>query len=126
MGRLGLDRVLDCFSLSISSSSCLCINPLGDEDGEYGVERDSLIKSQGDQILRLRDVLEPKVILLFFFPRIIIYVHYIMSLSNFYHFFSPSLFFFLILADCNLEGLYALQWLRKESREAHQENGWYE
>ncbi|KAJ6839530.1 protein SODIUM POTASSIUM ROOT DEFECTIVE 2-like [Iris pallida] len=63
MGRLGLDKVLDCFSLSLSSSSCLCMNSLEDEEEIVAVERDSLIV-KGDQIMRVRDLLEPKTVIL--------------------------------------------------------------
>ncbi|ONK59418.1 uncharacterized protein A4U43_C08F6230 [Asparagus officinalis] len=64
MGRLGFDKVLDCFSLPISASSCLCGSSFGDEDEYTAVERDSLVKNPGDQILRLRDVLEPMTVIL--------------------------------------------------------------
>ncbi|XP_008809019.2 protein SODIUM POTASSIUM ROOT DEFECTIVE 2-like [Phoenix dactylifera] len=71
MGRLGFDRVLDCFSLSISPNSCLCMDPMEEEDD---LERNALMKSHVEEMLKLRDIvdgsktlafhLEPKTVVL--------------------------------------------------------------
>ncbi|KAJ3695050.1 hypothetical protein LUZ60_000427 [Juncus effusus] len=59
MGRVGFERVLECFSLSISSNCCLCINSFqSEEEKERNIERKSLVESHLDQVLKLRDIVE--------------------------------------------------------------------
>lgn len=70
MGRkLGLDRMLDCFSLSVCANACVCIHAVEDEDEEN--EGKALVSAQLDELLKLKDFgggaktlafhLEPKV-----------------------------------------------------------------
>nr|ACR38578.1 unknown [Zea mays] len=74
MGRkLGLDRVLDCFSLSLCSSACACVHSVEEEEQEDEDERKALVSSQLEELVKLsRDLvggaaktlafhLEPKV-----------------------------------------------------------------
>jgi hypothetical protein len=70
MGRkLGLDKVLDCFSLSLCANTCVCIHSVEDEDEEN--EGMALVSAQLDELVKLKDFgagaktlafhLEPKV-----------------------------------------------------------------
>lgn len=55
MGRkLGLDRVLDCFSLSLCTNACACIHSM-EEDEEEASERKALVSSQ---LVRLKDFVD--------------------------------------------------------------------
>lgn len=85
MGRLGFDRVLDCFPLSLSPNSCLCMNPMeGEEEEEDDLERNALMKSHVEELLKLRDIvdgsktlafhLEPKVRVIYMCSRGYIYM----------------------------------------------------
>ncbi|KAM7259320.1 hypothetical protein ACFE04_015061 [Oxalis oulophora] len=60
MGKLSFEKMLDCFYLS-SSCSCFCINTL-DED-EF--DKNPLLSiDQKPQLLTLKDVLKPKMVVL--------------------------------------------------------------
>nr|CAD1833941.1 unnamed protein product [Ananas comosus var. bracteatus] len=71
--RLGLDRVLECFSLSMSPNSCVCVHAVEEGEEEYA-EKKALLKSHFDQMLKLKDIvdgtktlafhLEPKTVVL--------------------------------------------------------------
>ncbi|XP_010939249.1 heavy metal-associated isoprenylated plant protein 45 [Elaeis guineensis] len=71
MGRLGFDRVLDFFSPSNYPNSCLCMNPMEEEDN---IERKALMKSHVEHMLKIGDIvdgnktlafhLEPKTVVL--------------------------------------------------------------
>ncbi|XP_008776942.1 protein SODIUM POTASSIUM ROOT DEFECTIVE 2-like [Phoenix dactylifera] len=72
MGRLGFHRFLDFFSLSNYPNSCLCMNPM--EEEEDNLERKALMKSHVEQMLKLGETvdgsktlafhLEPKTVVL--------------------------------------------------------------
>lgn len=76
MGRkLGLDRVLDCFSLSLCANACACVHAV-EEDEDEANERRALVSSQLEELVKLKDFvdgaaktlafhLEPKVCLLY-------------------------------------------------------------
>ena len=54
MGRkLGLDKVLDCFSLSLCANTCVCIHSVEDEDEEN--EGMALVSAQLDEMVKLKD-----------------------------------------------------------------------
>ncbi|NP_001148191.2 uncharacterized protein LOC100502454 [Zea mays] len=54
MGRkLGLDRVLDCFSLSLCSSACACVHSVEEEEQEDEDERKALVSSQLEELVKL-------------------------------------------------------------------------
>uniref|UniRef100_A0ACD5VUD5 Uncharacterized protein n=1 Tax=Avena sativa TaxID=4498 RepID=A0ACD5VUD5_AVESA len=54
MGRkLGLDKVLDCFSLSLCANACVCIHSVEDEDEEN--EGMALVSAQLDELVKLKD-----------------------------------------------------------------------
>ncbi|XP_058113905.1 heavy metal-associated isoprenylated plant protein 9-like [Magnolia sinica] len=56
MGKLSIGKVLDCFCLSsCSNSSCFCMNSM---EGEDGMERKSLIPSEGDRMVRIKDIID--------------------------------------------------------------------
>lgn len=67
MGKSGLGKVFNCFSLMISANTCICSNTLEEEDE---AERRALLQSE---VLKIKDAfggaktlafhLEPKVIL---------------------------------------------------------------
>ncbi|KAM0869718.1 hypothetical protein ACQ4PT_040530 [Festuca glaucescens] len=55
MGRkLGLDKVLDCFSLSLCANACVCIHSVEDEQDEEN-EGMALVSAQLDQMVKLKD-----------------------------------------------------------------------
>jgi hypothetical protein len=59
MGRtkkLGLDKVLDCFSLSLCSNACACIHSVEEEEDED--ERKALVSSQLEELVKLRDFVD--------------------------------------------------------------------
>lgn len=62
-----LERVLECFSLSIPPNCCICTNSWGFEEGEGEgeedeeervLERKALVASHLDQVLKLKDIVE--------------------------------------------------------------------
>ncbi|EMS67236.1 hypothetical protein TRIUR3_20021 [Triticum urartu] len=54
MGRkLGLERVLDCFSLSVCANACVCVHAVEDEDEEN--EGKALVSAQLDELHKLKD-----------------------------------------------------------------------
>ncbi|WVZ69046.1 hypothetical protein U9M48_017897 [Paspalum notatum var. saurae] len=59
MGRkLGLDKVLDCFSLSLCANACACVHALEEEDEEEANERRALVSSQLEELVKLRDLVD--------------------------------------------------------------------
>lgn len=61
MGRtkLGLDKVLDCFSLSLCSNACACIHSVEEEEDEdEAIERKALVSSQLEELVKLRDFVD--------------------------------------------------------------------
>uniref|UniRef100_A0A0E0JNC3 HMA domain-containing protein n=1 Tax=Oryza punctata TaxID=4537 RepID=A0A0E0JNC3_ORYPU len=71
MGRkLGLDKVLDCFSLALCTNACICMHSV--EDEEEAIEREALVSSQLEELVKLKDLvggaktlafhLEPKTV----------------------------------------------------------------
>ncbi|KAL6615947.1 hypothetical protein ACP70R_038217 [Stipagrostis hirtigluma subsp. patula] len=57
MGRkLGLDKVLDCFSLSLCSNACVCIHAVEDDEDED--ERKALVSSQLEELVKLKDFVD--------------------------------------------------------------------
>ncbi|XP_066314895.1 protein SODIUM POTASSIUM ROOT DEFECTIVE 2-like [Miscanthus floridulus] len=61
MGRtakLGLDKVLDCFSLSLCSNACACIHSMEEEDEDEANERKALVSSQLEELVKLRDFVD--------------------------------------------------------------------
>ncbi|KAJ8491713.1 hypothetical protein OPV22_013434 [Ensete ventricosum] len=54
-GRSGWKMILDCFSVAISPNSCVCVKT---QEEEGGLERQSLIKSHLEQVLKIKDVLD--------------------------------------------------------------------
>ncbi|XP_006644632.1 protein SODIUM POTASSIUM ROOT DEFECTIVE 2 [Oryza brachyantha] len=68
--KLGLDKVLDCFSLSLCTNACACIHSV--EDEEEAIEREALVSSQLEELVKLKDLvggaktlafhLEPKTV----------------------------------------------------------------
>ncbi|KAL5230255.1 hypothetical protein ABZP36_029031 [Zizania latifolia] len=58
MRKLGIGKVMDCFSFSfLSAGTCLCMRTLEDEE-EAAMERRSLVSDQVDQVIRLRDLVD--------------------------------------------------------------------
>ncbi|KAL6845050.1 hypothetical protein ACP4OV_024545 [Aristida adscensionis] len=58
MGRkLGLDKVLDCFSLSLCTNACACIHSVEEEDDDAD-ERKALVSSQLEELVKLRDFVD--------------------------------------------------------------------
>jgi hypothetical protein len=58
MGRkLGLDRVLDCFSLSLCANACACVHSVEEEEHEAD-ERKALVSSQLEELVKLRDFVD--------------------------------------------------------------------
>ncbi|KAF0918101.1 hypothetical protein E2562_022688 [Oryza meyeriana var. granulata] len=67
--KLGLHKVLDCFSLSLCNA-CVCIHSV--EDEEEAIEREALVSSQLEELVKLKDLvggaktlafhLEPKTV----------------------------------------------------------------
>ena len=58
MGRkLGLDRVLDCFSLSLCANACACVHSV-EEDEDEANERKALVSSQLEELVKLRDFVD--------------------------------------------------------------------
>lgn len=54
MGKLSLGKILDCLCISSPGScSCFCLNTL---EGQDEFEKKPLMKSDGGQLLRLKDV----------------------------------------------------------------------
>lgn len=61
MGRrkLGLDRVLDCFSLSLCANACACVHSVEEEEDEDEAdERRALVSSQLEELVKLRDLVD--------------------------------------------------------------------
>ncbi|RCV27114.1 hypothetical protein SETIT_5G299000v2 [Setaria italica] len=61
MGRrkLGLDRVLDCFSLSLCANTCACVHSVEEEEDEDEAdERRALVSSQLEELVKLRDLVD--------------------------------------------------------------------
>ncbi|XP_062219864.1 protein SODIUM POTASSIUM ROOT DEFECTIVE 2-like [Phragmites australis] len=55
MGRkLGLDKVLDCFSLSLCTNACVCMHSV-EEDEDEANERKALVSSQLEELMKLKD-----------------------------------------------------------------------
>ncbi|KAG8077745.1 hypothetical protein GUJ93_ZPchr0007g6290 [Zizania palustris] len=54
--RLGLDKVLDCFSLSLCTNACVCIHSV--EDDEDAIEREALVSSQLKELVKLTDFVD--------------------------------------------------------------------
>ena len=104
MGRkLGLERVLDCFSLSVCANACVCVHAGEDEDEE----NDSCLPSgaKGKQELtNARSISLSKTPL---------------------HNMLWTLLIFTMDADGGAEGVYALLRMRQESSEAHLQDGRY-
>jgi len=58
MGRkLGLDRVLDCFSLSLCANACACVHSV-EKDEDEADERKALVSSQLEELVKLRDFVD--------------------------------------------------------------------
>ncbi|OEL32619.1 hypothetical protein BAE44_0006362 [Dichanthelium oligosanthes] len=58
MGRkLGLDRVLDCFSLSLCANACACVHSV-EEDEDEANERKALVSSQLEELVKLKDFVD--------------------------------------------------------------------
>ncbi|CAM0145262.1 unnamed protein product [Urochloa decumbens] len=58
MGRkLGFDRVLDCFSLSLCSNACACVH-FAEEDEDEANERKALVSSQLEELVKLTDFVD--------------------------------------------------------------------
>lgn len=59
MGRkLGLERVLDCFSLSyLCTNACVCIHSAEEEDDEES-ERRALVSRQLQELVKLKDFVD--------------------------------------------------------------------
>ncbi|KAG2600311.1 hypothetical protein PVAP13_5KG470900 [Panicum virgatum] len=58
MGRkLGLDRVLDCFSLSLCANGCACVHSV-EKDEDEADERKALVSSQLEELVKLRDFVD--------------------------------------------------------------------
>ncbi|KAF8678623.1 hypothetical protein HU200_046242 [Digitaria exilis] len=58
MGRkLGLDRVLECFSLSLCANACACVHSV-EEDEDEANERIALVSSQLQELVKLRDFVD--------------------------------------------------------------------
>jgi hypothetical protein len=60
MGRrkLGLDRVLDCFSLSLCANACACVHSVEEDDEDETDERRALVSSQLQELVKLRDFVD--------------------------------------------------------------------
>lgn len=60
MGRrkLGLDRVLDCFSLSLCANACACVHSVEEDDEDEADERRALVSSQLQELVKLRDFVD--------------------------------------------------------------------
>ncbi|TVU35292.1 hypothetical protein EJB05_17176 [Eragrostis curvula] len=59
MGRkLGLDRVLDCFSLSLCTNACVCIHSAEEEDEDEENERRALVSRQLQELVKLKDFVD--------------------------------------------------------------------
>ncbi|GAB4832946.1 hypothetical protein Ancab_006966 [Ancistrocladus abbreviatus] len=56
MGRLSFGRMLDCLFVSSCSKSCFCINSLESQDDDEVAEMKPLVASDGDRLLRLKDL----------------------------------------------------------------------
>ncbi|XP_052146869.1 protein SODIUM POTASSIUM ROOT DEFECTIVE 2 [Oryza glaberrima] len=72
MGRkLGFEKVLDCFSLALCTNACVCIHSVEDDE-EEAIEREALVSSQLEELVKLKDLvggaktlafhLEPKIV----------------------------------------------------------------
>ncbi|KAL5226916.1 hypothetical protein ABZP36_015181 [Zizania latifolia] len=54
--KLGLDKVLDCFSLSLCTNACVCIH--SGEDEEDAIEREALVNAQLKELVKIKDFVD--------------------------------------------------------------------
>jgi hypothetical protein len=133
MGRkLSLDKVLDCFSLSLCANACVCIHSVEDEEDEEN-EGMALVSAQLDEMVKLKDFgagaktlafhLEPKVKN---FNTLSISEIHLQSMWRLLVFTGIICFFCCIGdADSGAQGVHALLWMCEESSEAHLQDGRY-
>ncbi|WOG99072.1 hypothetical protein DCAR_0518420 [Daucus carota subsp. sativus] len=76
MGKLRFGKMLDrlCLSSSYGTSCCICINGYGSSfDGVDDLEKEPLVGTEGDELVRLKDfVEEPKSLALQLKPKIVV------------------------------------------------------
>lgn len=79
MGKLSLGKILDCLCISSPGScSCFCLNTL---EGQDEFEKKPLMKSDGGQLLRLKDVVSGNQTLAFQLkPKV--HQHFLLSTSH--------------------------------------------